>query len=123
MGLELKDMILQTLAEIDTTNQTIEKIAEEVKETTRYKSMNLPVLDEEPRHISPLPLTEESSVICHKEVGSEKVFLEHLKERMGVLFDGLQSTEITEKEKKLDLTLNFLEYVLALTQKRLDELA
>jgi hypothetical protein len=51
-----------------------------------------------------------------KEACDEE-FLKHLRERILVLFDGLQSPNTQNIEVKLDVTLNFLEYLLA----RIDE--
>ncbi|GAB6046144.1 hypothetical protein JCM11957_17430 [Caminibacter profundus] len=47
----------------------------------------------------------------------DKEFLQHIKERLLVLFDGLQSPNTQNLDVKLDVTLNFLEYLLA----RIDE--
>ena len=46
-------------------------------------------------------------------------FLLHLRERILVLFEGLQSPNIDSLDKKLDLTINFLEYTLAEIDKKL----
>ena len=48
-------------------------------------------------------------------------FLQKLRERILVLFEGLQSPNITELDKKLDLTINFLEYTLAEIDKQLSK--
>ncbi len=47
----------------------------------------------------------------------DEEFLRHIRERILVLFDGLQSPNTQNLDVKLDVTLNFLEYLLA----RLDE--
>jgi len=48
-------------------------------------------------------------------------FLKKLREKILVLFEGLQSPNITELDKKLDLTINFLEYTLAEIDKQLSK--
>jgi len=48
---------------------------------------------------------------------NNKEFLEKLREKLLVLFDGLQSPNTENLDVKLDVTLNFLEYLLA----RIDE--
>jgi len=50
---------------------------------------------------------------------TDKKFLAKLRERILVLFEGLQSPNITDIDKKLDLTINFLEYTLAELDKKL----
>lgn len=52
---------------------------------------------------------------------SDKEFYKNLKERILVLFEGLQSPNMNNTEKKLDLTLNFLEYLLASLDKKIDK--
>jgi hypothetical protein len=77
----LKDVILQTLEEID---------EEEIQTATTSTS-------------------------------NDKEFLLNLREKLLVLFEGLQSPNIIELDKKLDLTLNFLEFILAEIEKKLNE--
>jgi len=50
---------------------------------------------------------------CNKE------FLEDLRERLLILFEGLQSPNTQNLEIKLDVTLNFLEYLLAKIEEKL----
>jgi len=61
--------------------------------------------------------------ITEKKVQKEfdKEFLEHLKERLLILFDGLQSPNTENLEIKLDVTLNFLEYLLAKIEENLSK--
>ena len=53
---------------------------------------------------------------------SEYRFLLNLKERLLVVFEGFQSPNNREIEAKVDLLLNFLEYLLAVTEERLEQL-
>jgi len=50
---------------------------------------------------------------------SEVLFLESLRERLLVLFEGLQAPNNNKLEAKVDLLLNFLEYTLASIDKRI----
>ena len=50
---------------------------------------------------------------------TDKEFLEHIKERLLVLFEGLQSPNTQNLETKLDVTLNFLEYLLVKIDEKL----
>ena len=51
----------------------------------------------------------------------DKEFLKHIKERLLILFDGLQSPNTQNLDVKLDVTLNFLEYLLARIDEKLNE--
>jgi hypothetical protein len=51
----------------------------------------------------------------------DKEFLKHLRERILVLFDGLQSPNTQNLDVKLDVTLNFLEYLLAKIEEKLSQ--
>jgi len=77
----LKEVILQTLQDIDEVDEVVEK-------TTNN---------------------------CNEK------FLQKLRERILVLFEGLQSPNINNLDKKLDLTINFLEYTLAEIDKQLSK--
>ena len=59
--------------------------------------------------------------ITNKKSECDKEFLQHLKERLLILFDGLQSPNTDNLEIKLDVTLNFLEYLLAKIEEKLSE--
>jgi len=57
--------------------------------------------------------------ITNKKKECDEEFLIHLKERLLILFDGLQSPNTENIEIKLDVTLNFLEYILAKIEEKL----
>ena len=52
---------------------------------------------------------------CNKE------FLEELRDKLLILFAGLQSPNTDNIEIKLDVTLNFLEFLLAKIEEKLNE--
>jgi len=56
-----------------------------------------------------------------KEGKIDKTFLLKIRERILVLFEGLQSPNINSLEKKLDLTINYLEYLLSDIELKLKE--
>jgi len=67
---------------------------------------------------------EEDSIV--EEINTPKKecdreFLEHLRERLLILFEGLQSPNTQNLDIKLDVTLNFLEYLLAKIEEKLSE--
>ncbi|WP_457561066.1 CiaD-like domain-containing protein [Caminibacter sp.] len=51
----------------------------------------------------------------------DEEFLRHIRERLLVLFDGLQSPNTQNLDVKLDVTLNFLEYLLAKIEEKLSK--
>ncbi len=54
-----------------------------------------------------------------KNENCDKEFLQHIKERLLVLFEGLQSPNTENLDVKLDVTLNFLEYLLVKIDEKL----
>lgn len=117
--MELKDVILSTLAEMEDEpvktpfkenfqniqpKQTIEKTQIPKKE---FKEELLDIKAE-------LESTAPSSE-------NEIVFLQSIRERLLVLFEGFQAPNNSNIEAKIDLTLNFLEYILASIEERLQK--
>lgn len=105
--MELKDMILSTLAELEDDTA---KVEEKPKETVELKEE---VVEEEPHF--------EEEPEC-KTLDDERYFCESMRERILVLFEGFQSPNNKSIEAKVDLTLNFLEYSLAVLDERLEKL-
>jgi hypothetical protein len=67
-------------------------------------------------------LEEESILIEDEQKKScNKDFLKQIKERLLVLFEGLQSPNTQNLDVKLDVTLNFLEYLLVKIEEKLNE--
>lgn len=123
--MELKDAILSTLAEIESHEKKSEKtISQDSKDQEIVSAVN-----EIEKKIEILKKREESNHTSQKESkksktnqGDEAIFLEELRERMLVLFEGFQSPNNTQIEAKVDLTLNFLEYLLATIDDRLEKI-
>jgi len=62
----------------------------------------------------------EKEITVEDTIKSEDIeFLSHIREKIVVLFDGLQDDEIKDKEAKLELTLDFMEYLLATIDEKL----
>lgn len=98
--MELKDIILSTLAEIEDGSEEVKKSDEEL-ESVKEES--------------------EEEFVC-KTLDDERYFCESMRERILVLFEGFQSPKNKSIEAKIDLTLNFLEYSLAVLDERLEKL-
>ncbi len=96
--MELKDIVLSALAEID--NETID-------DNINKNNTDNEIIDDNPaqEHLKT----------------SEEIFLKNLRERILVLFEGFKAPNNKNIEAKVDLTLNFLEYLLATIDARLKE--
>ena len=116
--MELKDVILSTLAEME-ENQTVKPAPSpkyEVKETLRVKETSRKEpLKEEFKETSPEIKTDNTATY-----DSEIKYLNSIKERLLVLFEGFQAPNNTNIEAKIDMTLNFLEYTLATIDSRVE---
>ncbi len=97
--MELKDVILSTLQEIDDNISDKNNKSEDIEETDEIMQ------------------TENS------RYESEQRFLQTIQERLLVLFEGFQSPNNAKIDAKVDLTLNFLEYLLAMIENRLQQLS
>jgi hypothetical protein len=108
--MELKDVILSTLAEMeeDTPLEKVEDI-EENKEPARE------VLKED------LP-QQTHKQMKQSTTESELLYLNSIRERLLVLFEGFQAPNNSNIEAKVDMTLNFLEYTLATIDERVEKL-
>lgn len=96
--MELKDLIQQTIDELSL-------LAKEEK---------YPRSEENPKKDS--SKKENVSV----EIHIDPKFLELLREKTLVLFEGLQSSEIKDLNTKLDLVLNYLQYQLSILDEALE---
>lgn len=107
--MELKDVILSTLAEIEELVASPEPSAEKNAELTVESSSR----------VDPAPACETQPFSPHPREDEARM-LEGIRERLLVLFEGFQSPNNVAIEAKVDLTLNFLEYLLATIDNRLD---
>jgi hypothetical protein len=124
--MELKDMILSTLAELEEINVVSEeKIEGQVQSETEVRVAEPlikeePLVKEEPVCKDVIAVQEEDS--CENVLSDERYFCESMRERILVLFEGFQSPINKSIEATVDLTLNFLEYLLAVVDDRLENL-
>ena len=93
--MELKDVILSTLAEME--------------------DGDIETLEQESQMQAPTQRVETT-------VESELMYLNSIRERLLVLFEGFQSPNNSNIEAKVDMTLNFLEYTLATIDSRVQKL-
>ncbi|WP_297440880.1 hypothetical protein [Sulfurimonas sp.] len=107
--MELKDVILSTLAEMEDDDTPIEEDIQTETSTTEIKN-NLE------KQVIPKKVEEGSSL------ESELMYLNSIRERLLVLFEGFQAPNNANIEAKVDMTLNFLEYTLATIDARVEKL-
>jgi len=101
--MELKDVILSTLAEME-DEPSVEAISEIPK-------------DEPP--VIPI---QKIDVVEDQPLDDELIYLSSIRERLLVLFEGFQAPNNSNIEAKVDMTLNFLEYTLATIDARVEKL-
>ena len=122
--MELKDMILSTLKELEEVVPKEEQ--QQILQPPRKREFEEVSFEPEPL----LEITEEINTfkayaMPQEEVEdeySQKQFYMNLRERILVLFEGFQSPNNKNIEAKIDLTLNFLEYLLATIDEQLEHM-
>ncbi|MGL2774866.1 CiaD-like domain-containing protein [Helicobacter pylori] len=148
--MELKNIISETLNEIEKMAQTIDdgfntaqktpsffKTPSHLQNTPNPKNANAPL---EPKNAAKIETQEkiteekeeEAKEIITEEITqetptqvlipNERVFLKNLLERTLVLFKGIQALEEKEAMERLDLVARFLQYQLSVLEKRLESL-
>ncbi|MCQ2848336.1 hypothetical protein JT050_02065 [Helicobacter pylori] len=145
--MELKNIISETLNEIEKMAKTIDNGFDVVQKTPSFfktppylqntpNPQNTPL---EPKNAAKIETQEkiaeekeEAQEIITEEItpknptqtpiSNERVFLKNLLERTLVLFQGMQALEEKEALKRLDLVARFLQYQLSVLEKRLESL-
>ncbi|GAA8165812.1 hypothetical protein HpDR146_09180 [Helicobacter pylori] len=150
--MELKNIISETLNEIEKMAKTIDNGFDVAQKTPSFfktppylqntpNPQNTPL---EPKNAAKIEtqekITEENTEEKEEEakgitieeitpktptqapISNEKVFLKNLLERTLVLFQGMQALEEKEALKRLDLVARFLQYQLSVLEKRLESL-
>lgn len=112
--MELKDVILSTLAEMEDSSDKVISTKNDFK--VKEKSSFVEVKKQDVKPETPSYQEEEQSS------DNELMFLNSMRERLLVLFEGFQSPNNANIEAKIDLTLNFLEYSLATIDERVERL-
>ncbi|GAA7233372.1 hypothetical protein ID0464_05660 [Helicobacter pylori] len=146
--MELKNIISETLNEIEKMAKTIDNNFDATQKTPSFfktppylqntpNPQNTPL---EPKNAAKIETQEkiteekeeEAKGIITEEItqetptqvliSSERVFLKNLLERTLVLLKGMQALEEKEAMKRLDLVARFLQYQLSVLEKRLESL-
>ena len=111
--MELKDVILSTLAEMEDNEVPMKQVNNQAGSSVKStKTEKKQIVQEECESV-------EVEVVSSN---SELIFLNSLKERLLVLFEGFQAPNNSNIESKVDMTLNFLEYALATIDERAQQI-
>ncbi len=148
--MELKNIISETLNEIEKMAKTIDNNFDATQKTPSFfktppylqntkNSETPPMNNTEPKNAVKIETQEkiaeekeEAQGIITEEItqenptqvliSNERVFLKNLLERTLVLFQGMQALEEKDALKRLDLVARFLQYQLSVLEKRLESL-
>ncbi|WQR83467.1 hypothetical protein KVE41_00805 [Helicobacter pylori] len=148
--MELKNIISETLNEIEKMAKTIDDGFDAAQKTPSFfktppylqnakNAETPPMSNTEPKNTAKIETQEkiaeekeEAQEIITEEItpknptqapiSNERVFLKNLLERTLVLFQGMQALEEKEALKRLDLVARFLQYQLSVLEKRLESL-
>ncbi|RKV01295.1 hypothetical protein DDP42_00780 [Helicobacter pylori] len=148
--MELKNIISETLNEIEKMAKTIDNNFDAAQKTPSFfktppylqnakNAETPPMSNTEPKNAAKIEtqekITEEKEempeIIIEEIVqenptqvliSNERIFLKNLLERTLVLFQGMQALEEKEAMKRLDLVARFLQYQLSVLEKRLESL-
>lgn len=124
--MKLDDIAKMAIDEVSAELEKIETIAKRKENETPHEK-ELPAKDtsvevggqkaQEPSQ-SAISAQDESRDI----ISNEEIFLKNLRERIEVLFEGLNEMPKENLQSRLELTLKFLEFVLANVENRLENL-
>ncbi|WQZ87659.1 hypothetical protein KVM84_00785 [Helicobacter pylori] len=148
--MELKNIISETLNEIEKMAKTIDNNFDAVQKTPSFfktppylqnakNAETPPMSNTEPKNAAKIETQEkiteekeEAQEIITEEItpknptqvliSNERVFLKSLLERTLVLLKGMQALEEKDALKRLDLVARFLQYQLSVLEKRLESL-
>lgn len=109
--MELKDVILSTLAEMENT-EVSNKASNSTENFAIKEKLEAVIHEQEIQE-----LIETTQNFTHD---GEMMFLNSIRERLLVLFEGFQAPNNANIEAKVDLTLNFLEYILGTIDNRVE---
>ena len=118
--MELKDVILSTLAEME-DNEMTKKVLISSAEPKKIEIIKK-VEKVEQNEAKPLISEPLEKNIDTSSPNLELLFLDSFRERLLVLFEGFQAPNNINIEAKVDMTLNFLEYALATIDARAQQL-
>ncbi len=119
--MELKDVVLSTLAEMEDNDAVRQDLKDAVNQEVNNNFETVSHIQEDIQDNEQNEKSEENEE-NEKIIDDELNFLTSIRERLLVLFEGFQAPNNTQIEAKVDMTLNFLEYTLASIDNRLEKI-
>lgn len=101
--MDLKEMVLSAIADLENSESKDILPSDLMQEVENEK-----------------PETVQKVAEKHEISSGELEFLASMKERLLVIFEGLQSPNNQSNAAKVDLVLNFLEYLLVVAEERIE---
>ncbi|MCV3410171.1 2-oxoglutarate:acceptor oxidoreductase [Campylobacter lari] len=113
--------IVEEITQEKSVNTQEKKIKEEISKVTQeliqeLDDLEVKVKDDKQNVAIKVEALEEKE---ESIINNEEFFLKNLRERILVLFEGLKNTKDEHMEKRLDMTITFLEFLLAKIEDRL----
>ncbi|MCV3391805.1 2-oxoglutarate:acceptor oxidoreductase [Campylobacter sp. IFREMER_LSEM_CL2101] len=113
--------MVEEITQEKSVNTQEKKIKEEISKVTQeliqeLDDLEVKVKDEKQNVAIKVEALEEKE---ESTINNEEFFLKNLRERILVLFEGLKNTKDEHMEKRLDMTITFLEFLLAKIEDRL----
>lgn len=117
---KLEDIAKLAIEEVNAAlEQEQIKVEEKIKEENELKEQEMALKDQE--IATQIRIAQNANALKDDFISSERLFLLNLKERLTVLFEGLNS-DARNIELRLDITIKFLEFLLASIEDRLSNL-
>ncbi|HEG2580842.1 TPA: 2-oxoglutarate:acceptor oxidoreductase [Campylobacter lari] len=113
--------MVEEITQEKSVNTQEKKIKEEISKVTQeliqeLDDLEVKVKDDKQNVAIKVEALEEKE---ESIINNEEFFLKNLRERILVLFEGLKNTKDEHMEKRLDMTITFLEFLLAKIEDRL----
>ncbi|EAI4297514.1 effector protein CiaD [Campylobacter lari] len=113
--------MVEEITQEKSVNTQEKKIKEEISKVTQeliqeLDDLEVKVKDDKQNVAIKVEALEEKE---ESIINNEEFFLKNLRERILVLFEGLKNTKDEHIEKRLDMTITFLEFLLAKIEDRL----
>ncbi|MBR8462187.1 GlcNAc transferase [Campylobacter sp. faydin G-140] len=123
--MKLDDIAKMAIDEVSAELEKIERLTKQnLQEKTQIKTQENTTNDDLKVFEASENIAKKDEKNSEKEINSaEEIFLKNLRERVEVLFEGLNETPKDELQSRLELTLKFLEFVLASVENRLKNLS
>ncbi|MCV3376420.1 effector protein CiaD [Campylobacter sp. IFREMER_LSEM_CL2194] len=114
--------MVEEITQEKSVNTQEKKIKEEISKVAQELIQELDDLEVKVKEDDKQAMAIKVEALEEKEesiINNEEFFLKNLRERILVLFEGLKNTKDEHIEKRLDITITFLEFLLAKIEDRL----